>query len=181
VDENNFARKGVEIIHCGSKGGEVIFRNNFCEGLQSLSRLSCSSSSNPIVKFKMLCSDNYLKGDTRIGHKNILESHEIVVNNEILSDYPIFFLQEFADSGMAVFSGNTVHRDLSRVLYYTSPDGIIYYTDAMGLDNNIQSMSLICCNNIFDNVNIGTMYDYLQSNTMTTVHKKNVFADTYEN
>ncbi len=41
-------------------------------------------------------------------------------------------------------------------------------------------MKLICSDNVFDNLNAQYMYDYIQSGTMRTIHKNNVFADEYE-
>lgn len=177
ADERVFARKGIEIIHCGSKGGEAFVSGNHCEGLRCLSSLT--SSGSQIERFKMECCRNYLQGNPRIVHVNIAESYEFMHNNEIICDYPIFFIEEFADSGTAIFTANRVYRDLSRATYFTSPKGHIYYTDTSGSDNNIQSMRLICCDNVFDNLLISGMYSYLQTK-MRTVHKNNVFADQYE-
>ena len=179
LDEYSFARKGIEIIHCSAKGGEAILRNNRCEGLRCLSSLTGKSSSKSITKARLFCSGNYLQGDTRINHLNILESHEFMVNNEIIADYPIFFVQEFADKGTAVFTGNRVYRDDTRVPHF-SAYGHIYYTGHTGSSNNIQSMKFICCNNIFENTdNTQTMYEYIQSN-IKIVHKNNIFGNTLE-
>jgi len=179
-DEYSFARKGIEIIHCGEKGGEAVLRNNRCEGLRCLSSLTGKSASKSITKARLFCSGNYLHGNPRIIHNYILESYEFMINNEIIADYPVFFAQELANNGTVVFTGNRVYRDVTRVTHYSSAYGHIYYTGHTGSSNNIQSMKFICCNNIFENTdNTQAMYEYLQSN-IKIVHKNNIFDDILE-
>lgn len=179
LDEYAFARKGIEIIHCSAKCGEAILRNNRCEGLHFLASLTGKSAIKPITKARLFCSGNYLQGDTRINHLNILESHEFMINNEIIADYPVFFAQELANNGTVVFTGNSVYRDDTRVPHF-SAYGHIYYTGHTGSSNNIQSMKFICCDNIFENTdNTQAMYEYLQSN-IKIVHKNNIFDNILE-
>ena len=179
-DEYSYARKGIEILHCGEKGGEAVLRNNHCEGIRCLSSLTGKNANQQITKARLYCSGNYLQGNPRINHNHIVESHEFMVNNEIIADYPVFFLQEFANNGTAVFTGNRVYRDMTRVTHYSSAYGHIYYTGNTGSGNNIQSMKFICCDNIFENTdNTQSMYEYIQSNIII-VHKNNIFDDTLE-
>ena len=175
-DEKSYANKGVDLFRFG-KGGEVEFSNNHCEGLKML--LGSTSGSAPIIIGKIWGNGNYLQGNPRFIYVNTLESYLFMTNNEIISDYPIFFLEEFANTGTAIFKGNRVYRDLSRVLYFTTPYGHIYYTGNSGSGNNIQSMKLICCNNIFDNMPQNSMYTYLQS-SIKNIHKNNIFSDMTE-
>lgn len=172
-DEASYANKGIELFHSGEKGGEIIFNNNRCEGLKCLA--SWSSGGDPLVVGRLRGFGNYLQGNPRIIHVNVQECHEIMSDNEIVCDYPIFFLQEFANTGTAIFVGNRVYRDLSRVPRFTTAYGHIYYTAG----NNTHSMKLICCDNIFDNLSNSSMYSYLDS-SMRTIHKNNVFLNTYE-
>ena len=176
-DEDSFANKGIEMFHSGEKGGEIIFNNNRCEGLRCLA--SWSSGGNPLTICRLRGNGNYLQGNPRIIHVNVLECYEFMSDNEIVCDYPIFFLEEFANIGTAIFIGNRVYRDLSRVPRFTTAYGHIYYTGVSGSGNNIQSMKLICCDNIFDNISNSSMYSYLQS-AMRTIHKNNVFVNIYE-
>lgn len=173
--EQYYAKKGIELIHCGKKGGEAVLRNNHCEGLKTLARLTGSSTS--LVKGNLRCHGNYLQGDTRIVHVNLLESHHMITNNDIISDYPLFFLEEFANTGTVIFTSNRVYRDLSRVDHYTDAFGYIYYTGNSG--SNIQSMKLVCCDNIFNFLKTTSMYSLLQSSIMN-VHKNNVFVNQVE-
>ena len=177
-DEQSYANKGVEVFHCGGKGGEIVFSNNHCEGIKSL--ICWNSAGSPITLGRSWGCGNYLQGDPRITHINILECHDSMLSNEIIADYPIFFLEEFANTGTAQFIGNRVYRDISRATYFTTPWGHIYYTGTTGSNNNIQSMRLVSCDNVFDNLMMQNMYSYLQSGTMRTIHKSNVFADLYE-
>lgn len=174
TDEQFVPHKGIQLFHCGSKGGEIMFSNNHCEGLIAL--MLFTSGGAPITIGRLWGNGNYLQGNPRITHVNIIESHEIMTNNEIICDYPIFFLEEFANIGTAIFTGNRVYRDLTRATYFTTPFGHIYYTGASGSGNNIQSMKLICCNNIFDNLMRINMYSYIQ-NSMSVIHKNNYFTD----
>ena len=134
ADEQNFANKGIELFYCGSKEAEVVFCNNHCEGLRALMLLT--SSGTAIPKGRVWGSGNYLQGNPRIIFVNILESHVFMINNEIICDYPIFFLEEFADTGTAVFTGNRVVRDLSRAIFFTTAFGHIYYTGSQGYSVN---------------------------------------------
>ena len=175
-DEKNYANKGVDLFQLG-KGGEIEFSNNHCEGLKKL--LGSTSGSNSIIIVKIWGHGNYLQGNPRIVYVNTLESYIFMTNNEIICDYPIFFLEEFANTGAAIFKGNRVYRDLSRVIYFTTSFGHIYYTSNPGSNNNIQSMKLICCDNIFDNMPLNTMYTHLQT-SMRNIHKNNIFSDLTE-
>lgn len=176
-DEQSFSNKGVQLFHCGSKGGEIMFSDNHCEGLKAL--MLFTSGGTPITKGRIWGCGNFLQGDTRITYVNIIESHAVMTNNEIICDYPIFFLEEFANTGTAIFTGNRVYRDLTRVTRFTTPFGHIYYTGTSDSSNNIQSMKLISCNNIFDNLLLTNMYSYLQT-SIRNIHKNNVFIDLYE-
>ena len=178
ADEKTFANKGVELFHSGDKGGEIMFSRNHCEGLKNLMSLTRGSATIPIGR--IWGCGNYLQGDTRIHYLNTVESHVFMKDNEIIADYPVFFLQEFANIGTVVFIGNRVYRDLTRATFFTTPYGHIYYTGTSGSENNIVSMKLICCDNVFDNLNAQYMYSYLQNGTMRTVHKNNIFADMFE-
>lgn len=177
ADEQSFARKGIELLHCGSKGGKVFMRDNHCLGLRALARLTAAGAS--IVKADIHCSGNHFQGDTRITYVNVTESHLFIVNNEFISDYPIFYLEEFAITGTAMFTGNRVYRDLTRVGYYTTPQGHIYYTGSPGSNNN-QSIKFIICDNVFDNIIGSTMYSFLQSSPIQVIHKDNLFSATVE-
>jgi hypothetical protein len=83
-----------------------------------------------------------------------------------------------------VFTENRVYRDMSRVTYFQNPEGIIYYTgNNNNNNNNIVSMKLICCNNVFDNLNFSNaiMYAYVDNiDNISTIHDNNIFADTVE-
>lgn len=181
-DEHSYATKGVELFHCGVKGGEIMFSKNHCEGLKSLMHLKGLSGNNPITKARVWGCGNYLQGNPRIVHTNILEGHEFMINNEIICDYPVFFLEEFANTGNVIFVGNRVYRDLSRVTHYPTVYGHIFYTGSYG--NNIQSMKLVCCDNIFDNLITNGMYEHLQSQHMLSVakyaHTNNIFSNHIE-
>ena len=174
TDEQSYGNKGIEMFRIGNTGGEVIFVNNRCEGIKGLATIT-SSVTNGIQKSRVKGINNYLYGDTRITHKNALESHELMIGNEIISDYPIFFDSGFAKKGTAIFTNNRVYRDLTRVTRFTTPYGHIYY----GQDYDIVSVKLVCCDNIFDNLNQNAMYSYLHTN-IRIKHANNVFTDLIE-
>ena len=140
------------------------------------------NENNPITKARVWGCGNYLQGNPRIVHTNILESHEFMIDNDIICDYPVFFLEEFANTGNVFFVGNRVYRDLSRVSHYLSVYGHIYYTGSCG--NKIQSMQLVCCDNIFENLITSGMYEHLQSRHMLSVakyaHTNNIFSNHIE-
>ena len=160
------------------KKGALVFYDNNCEGVKELARIK-GETGNKIAESIICGVGNHLHGNIKFIYSNVTSSHVWFSGNNIISDYPIIFLSEFADSGTAVFSENGVYRDLSRVTYFTNPYGHIYYTGSNNNNNNIVSMRLICCNNVFDNLNIYNMYAFLQ-NSMTAIHRNNIFADTVE-
>lgn len=177
-DENTFAKKGIGMFLIDMKKGALVFYDNNCEGVKELARIK-GETGNKIAESIICGVGNHLHGNIKFIYSNVTSSHVWFSGNNIISDYPIIFLSEFADSGTAVFSENRVYRDLSRVTYFTNPYGHIYYTGSNNNNNNIVSMRLICCNNVFDNLNIYNMYAFLQ-NSMTAIHRNNIFADTVE-
>ena len=179
-DEATYANKGIRLITCRQKGCKVRFNNNHCEGLMSLLRAEGKNTAY-ISRIDVKGYGNYLHGNPRIFQMCVNECHVSLVNNDIVSDYQSFFLSEFADAGTAIFMGNRVYRDLSRVTNYTVPRGHIYYTGAAGSTNNT-SMRFICCDNVFDNILYSSsMYSDLERITnIKKIHKNNIFADLIE-
>ena len=119
---------------------------------------------------------------TPYNNTHVSESHVSMTGNELVCDYPLFFLSEFANTGTARFIGNKVTRDMSRATNYTTPRGQLYYTGQPGNFNNINSMKLICCDNIFDNISYNsTMYnDIVRISNIEYIHTNNIFDDFIE-
>lgn len=183
IDENTFAQKGIDIFLIDTKKGTAVFYGNYCEGVKALATIK-GATDNKISESWIHGSGNHLYGNIKLIYENVASSHVWFSGNNIISDYPIIFLSEFADSGTAVFTENRVYRDMSRVTYFQNPEGIIYYTgNNNNNNNNIVSMKLICCNNVFDNLNFSNaiMYAYVDNiDNISTIHDNNIFADTVE-
>lgn len=179
-DEANYPNKGLELFYTRLKGGTVIFNENHCEGLKNLMITNQQSTAIPIIN--LVGRSNYLCGNPRIDYVNVDESHVSLIGNELVCEYQLFLVCEFADSGTVIFEGNRVHRDMSRVPTYTVPLGQIFYTGKTNGDNDIPSMQFICCGNIFDNLHYSSlMYnDFLKLSTIRAIHENNIFVDTVE-
>ncbi len=165
------------------KGGTVLFNDNHCLGLMRLMNASgTKEKSIPIIK--LFGKGNYLLGNTRIKYANVAESHVSLIGNELICDYTLFLLSEFADRGTVIFTGNRVHRDRTRVQCNTDLHCQLFYTaNPNDNDTNITSLHLICCNNTFDNVvfNSSSMYyDFPWISTIKAIHANNTFADYVE-
>jgi len=170
-DENTTAHKGIELFHVSKKGGEIVFCDNHCEGLKFIAHIT-SSSIGDIPMARLTGLRNYIQGDTRIVFNNVVESHVKFVDNDIISDYPIIFLNGFANSGTATFVANHVYRVLSRVTNYSIPYANIYYSTSCV----VNEASLICCDNIFDGIDNTPMYSFVPS-TMQVIHSKNIYSE----
>ena len=197
ADESYFARKGIELIRCGKKSSEVIVTNNHCEGLKRLINARGNDEGNNST-MRFWISGNHIQGDVRIGHKlyylnnvyeSFCESHLFMTDNDIISDYPIIFLKEFADVGTALFSGNRVYRDMSRVSSSSNEFGFILHSDISEQDSNITSMKLVCCENMFENLffhngntstSIYSEIARLSASRIKAVHSDNIFKDQVE-
>lgn len=180
TDEANHPNKGLELFYTNSKGGTVIFNENYCEGLKQLMRTNRPSSNIPIVN--LVGRGNHLHGSPRIDYISVNESHVSLTDNELICEYQLFLVCEFANSGTVIFEGNRVHRDMSRVPTYTVPRGQIFYTGNTNSNNNITSLQFICCGNIFDNVQYSSsMYcDFPKISTIRAIHQNNIFVDSVE-
>ena len=173
-DEQTFANKGVELLHCSVKGGKVFFNRNHCEGLRRLG-IFTNNNENGIKMIILEGCNNYLQGDTRMNYKNVTESHIYLHHNDYCSDYPVFFLGEFADTGDVVFECNHIYRDITRANYFTTK-AHFYYTSFSNSANNIQSARFVCCLNDFENVLNSQMYIFIPS-TVSIRHRRNIYSD----
>ena len=191
----NYIRAGYEdheanTPYCGfdlfrttqKKGGTVIFNENHCEGLKCLINASTSIPNEFIPIIRLIGKGNHLQGNPRIKYKQVNESHVSLIGNELICDYPLFLLSEFANSGTVIFVGNRVYRDMTRVTSYTVPRGQIFYTSHPYADSNITSLHFICCQNAFENLQYtSSMYYDLQCvSTIKAIHENNTFADYIE-
>jgi len=178
-DEVDFANKGVIMLHSGFKSGEILFKHNHCEGLHALATITAfrydKYVDNVIKTCRIDAEGNYLQGDTRILLQDVKEAHIIMRDSELHSEYPIFFLEEFADQGSAFFRGNLVCRE-SRLSGDLSK-GYFIYTGSSA--SNVTSARFICEGNVFHNIAKTNVYPSLPS-TVTCVHKNNIFKDTTE-
>lgn len=179
-DEGNTAHKGIELFYVNDKGGSIIFNDNHCEGLKLLLYAYGSGVTIPFVR--LYGCGNYLHGNARLAYNNLEESHVTLIGNEFISDYQLFLISEYANTGTVVFTGNRVYREMSRNTCYTVPKGQIFYTGKNDSSSNINSMSFVCCDNIFENlIYSGSMYyDFQKVSAIKALHKDNIFSDTIE-
>lgn len=180
-DEINSAHKGIVLFYTTfAKGGTVIFNENHCEGLMNLMNATCSDPNSSIPIIRLIGKGNYLYGNPRIRYNQVTESHVSLIGNEIISDYTLFLISEFANSGTVIFIGNRVHRELSRV--NNEAKGQIFYTGNNNATTNITSLKFICSQNIFDNLlYASSMYnDFNKVSSIDVIHENNIFADTIE-
>lgn len=184
LDEGSHPHKGLQLFYTASKGGTVIFNENRCEGLMNLMRgLNNDTTTEHTSVVNLIGKGNYLYGSPRIDYTNIDESHVSLIGNELVCDYQLFLLCEFANSGTVIFEGNRVYRDMNRVTTYTTPKGQMFYTSTNTAQTNITSMKVVCCNNIFENLiyDSSLMYgDFQKVSLIQLKHSNNVFANHVE-
>ena len=184
--EINYPNQGIVMFKFNSKGGDISFKNNHCEGIKQLMYISINGNSEiPLANAKGF--NNYLSGNPRIIYKNVFESHISLIGNEMICEYPLFLISEFAKSLTVNFIGNQVHRDLSRVPN-SLPKCMVFYTSHTNYDDSvIDSLKFICSQNIFDNVQKTTSIynDFIKINSKIDVdhdviHTDNIFVDSSE-
>lgn len=177
------ANRGIKLFSTSSKGGSVIFNNNYCKGLMLLMKATKTTNNNESMPFvNLIGSHNFLHGNPRIVQQNVDECHVSLIGNELISDYQLFLISEFAKTGTVIFNGNRVFRDLSIVGNYSTPKCQIFYTGTTDSDTNIESLQFMCCNNIFENVIYAslTYHDLQVLSSIVSIHKNNIFADIVE-
>ena len=181
-DEATSANKGIKLFSTSSKGGSVIFNNNYCKGLMLLMKATTTNNNETISFVNMKGSHNLLHGNPRIVQQNVDECHVLLIGNEFISDYQLFLISEFADKGTVIFNGNRINRDLSRVSNYSTPKCQIFYTGTTDANTNINSLKFMCCNNVFENVIYATLtyHDLQVLSSIESIHKDNIFADLVE-
>lgn len=182
-DEGSNANKGIELFRYRGKGGSVIFNDNRCEGLKLLLyAFGINATDRAIPLVRLYGRGNCLYGNTRMSYNYVIESHVSLIGNEFISDYQLFLISEYANTGTVVFTGNRVYREMSRNTNYSVPKGQIFYTGKDDSTSNIDSMGFVCCDNIFENlIYSGSMYyDFQKVSAIKVIHKDNIFSDTNE-
>lgn len=200
TDEEHFAKKGINLIRCINKSCEIVFNDNHCEGLKQLAFLKGQAGTDDAI-MRITGAGNFVQGDIRITqqlfcvdgtkneYKSFTKSHLFLSDNDLICDYPIIFMNEFADSGTAMFTRNRIYRDLSRVPSETNASGLIFFSSLSEQESNISSMKLDCCDNIFENLHfyngnsLTSIYSDLTRLTNIRInakHSDNIFKDYVE-
>ena len=132
-------RYGVILFQVYNGSPTFKINNNEIEGLYMMGQLSLD---NGIDNVSIIASDNVFKGDTRIFCRNLKRAGLTFSNNIFYSTNSTFFLEDFAESGAVIFSGNTVYNERSDGRIFT------HWGDSTAAEN-MHFAQLFIVNNTF--------------------------------
>lgn len=168
--QNGYARRGFVVMRTANKGGELIARNNYFDGVKNIA-ITEGSSEQEIDWVKIGLFKNTFVGDTRSCLNNLNNGVIEYLNNTILSYYYTLLFEECAHIASVRFENNIVARIFDN-LKDTSQTGQFYAHWGSG-DDPIENLHLYCVNNDFHNIPNTYLYLCLDNNVKVLLQKIN--------